>query len=610
MTTEPRSPIARRRFIQGGVAGLALGAMGAAGVASAPYAAAANARPLVLHGGKIFTFDGSDRVVDSVAISGGRIIAAGSVSEVRRAVKGPAESINLRGACAFPGVNDSHLHGLNFGLTRPPFTLDVGYPTVNSIADIRDAVAARVTESEPGQWIRGRGWDPAYLGDGRQPHRDDLDAVSPNNPVILTEWSGHAVWVNTAALEAAGVTDTTVPPAGGVIVKDADGQPTGVLLEGAAYLVRDHVPDFTAEEKRQALTQAFDIMHAEGITSYTEPGLKLADMKVYDELLSAGTLSERVSLMLRAPAGPAGFEETLTQYAARDIYAPEWLNSQQVKIFADGVPTVNKTAWLSEPYVGGGYGSMTMDGSTPEEQVASLEAVINLAHEYGFQIGTHATGDRTIDAAVAAYAQALQASGESDRRHYIIHCDLPSAQTLSTMAQLQIGASFNPNIKWSLVDSQLQSIGRERAEYEWPYASALRAGVNVSSTSDAPVVYPDFRRGISMMMERRGRSSGDIYGPEEEISFEQALRSYCQTPAWQDRAESWKGRLQPGFAGDITVVDGDISRMSPTEIADVPVRATIINGEVVYDTVNKPLGREKPASWQRNPHPKAVCGSH
>ncbi|MFD0887660.1 amidohydrolase, partial [Streptosporangium algeriense] len=270
---------------------------------------------LILVNGDVLTVDAGFSVAQAVAVRDGRILAVGETAEIE-ALAGPeTRVIDLAGRTLLPGINDSHLHGAAWGLTRPPFALSVGYPAVRSIADITETVR-RATETTPeGEWITGLGWDLGYLDEvladpSRRPHHSDLDAVSPDHPVALTDFSAHMLWVNSKALEIAGITRETVSPPGGVIEVDADGEPTGILKEAAQALVQGLIPVASVEQRKEAIREAVAALHAEGITSYTEPGLgpggtqilggglSTESLDAYIELARAGELAARVRVLL------------------------------------------------------------------------------------------------------------------------------------------------------------------------------------------------------------------------------------------------------------------------------------------------------------------------
>ncbi|MFD1718384.1 amidohydrolase [Georgenia deserti] len=588
--TERSKHVGRRHFLQGAGAGVALSALGGTGAVASPGSGRGNGRgighnkaDLLLYNGSVLTMDGRFAPHEAIAIKDGQVLAVGRTRELRRFTNSRTESVNLRGRTVIPGVNDAHFHPMSLGTNQPPLTLDLSRDAVTSIADIRDLVAQAAQDKEPGDWIRGFGWDQGYLAEGRYPTRHDFDDVSPDNPIALREWSGHALLVNTRALELAGITRDTVPPPGGEIVKDGDGEPTGLLFEGAAGLVE--VPDFTDDEKRLGMTTAVDLMHRHGITSVTDAGIGLDSVALYQDMLGAGEIRQRFTIMIAASSA-GDLRQTLT--TARELDTdPSWLNVSQVKIFADGVPTQARTAWVSEPYVGGGTGGLTLPGGSVEEQLEILNDWVMTAHDMGFQVGTHATGDRTINAVVDAYAVAVDELGGRDLRHYVIHGDLTTPEDLRRMADYGFGASFNPQIKRSLSHQLVDIIGRERADYQWPYRTALDTGVHVGSASDAPVVgFPNFREGLAAMLTRKSLATGEVFGADEIISLEESLATYTTAGAWQDHAEAWKGALSEGMAADLVVLDGDLLDTPSEEIVDLPVGMTVVGGDVVYDTAS------------------------
>ncbi len=541
---------------------------------------------LILFNGDVHTVDRNDRKVQALAIKQGRVTAVGSNTEILALAGKGTRSLDLDGRTVLPGINDSHLHLLMWGLSQPPFALDVTYPNVTSIADVVAAVGRAAQAKRPGEWIVGRGWDQPYLAEGRPPTAADLDAVSPDNPVALTEFSGHAIWANTLALKAVGIGPDTKPPPGGVIVRDDAGQATGLLFEGAAWMLREHIPAPTRAEQRAAIQHAMRQMLERGITSVTDPRVNIAEIGVYLEVAAQDDQPRlRMNGLLGAGTSLATLGPSLAALAEVSFPAPKWMQVTGVKIMGDGIPTGNKTAWMNKPYVGGGYGSLLLDGRNDEERVAELNVMVRMIHDAKLQIGTHMTGSRAIDVAVAAYAAAQEANPRRDPRHYIIHADLASEATLAQMASLGIGGNFNPEIKYLIADGQVASLGPERAAYEWPYRSALDAGVVVASSSDAPVTSGNWLQGITTCMERKGKQSGEVSGPEQRISLDEAIRTYTWAGAWQDRAEHYKGSLAPGMVADICVLDGRLGAMAPSDFADLKVHLTMVDGEVVHGDV-------------------------
>jgi predicted amidohydrolase YtcJ len=559
-------------------------ALAVAGVATSrwPRWARRAEADLILHDGDVHVVDRAFRRVEAIAIGGGRILGIGTTAEMRRLGGSRTASFNLRGRTVLPGVNDSHLHALSWGLSAPPFQVDVSYPTVKSIAEATEQVRKAAAGRPAGEWIQGRGWDQPYFAEGRAPTRQDLDRVAPDHAVVLTEFSGHAIWVNSKALAAAGITRETVPPPGGVIVKDAQGEPTGVLFEGAAGLVRRVVPPYTPAERRRAFEAASQLMVSNGITSFTDPGIDPGMLALYAEMAAGGRLGARLTVLLATGRTVAAVRGALAAYRAPAGLDPRWMRVAGVKLFADGIPTNNKTAWLHEPYQDGGTGVLVVGDGGDADRVKELETMVGLAHEAGWQIGTHATGDRALDAVVEAYAKALAAKPDRDRRHYLIHADLVTPAALGRMAKLGVGANFNSTIKFLIADGQVASIGPRRAAYEWPYRTALEAGVVVATGSDAPVTDGNWRQGIASCVTRRGKQSNTVSGPEERISLNQAIWSHTAAGAWQDHAESWKGTLEVGMAADCCVLEGPITGVEPEAIGAMRVDATVVDGRVVF----------------------------
>lgn len=575
-----RSTMDRRRFVTGAATVTAAGLLPAAQATAArrPRRPRLKTADLLIVNGSVLTLDRRFRVDQAVAVRDGLILATGRTRDLRRLATRRTTVVDARGGTVMPGINDSHLHFSGFGLALPPATLPVDTATIDElVAAVRGAAA----QAGPGgTWIRGSGWNENRIG--RAPTRQDLDAVSGEHPVILTSFDYHAVAVNTKALQLAGVTRDTPAPPGGAIEKDAAGEPTGVLREGAAGLVRRVVPPFTPAEITTSLITGLEYLHSIGITSLTDPGIDLPTLKLMRTLSRDGKLPVRLNLLLSAGSSLASAQQILAGYRPAKHDDERLVRVAGMKVFADGIPTAAKTAWLKKPYLDGSNGALTVAGATPAEQVETLRSIIRLAHRKGMQIGTHATGDAAIDAVVAAYLQAMGAHRRDDPRHYVIHADLTPRATLRTMAKHGIGANMNGSVKYLLGRTLDGVIGPERTDYQWPYRSALDAGVRVSSSSDAPVTPPDWRQGIEGAVLRRGQFGG-VAGKEERISVREALRTYTSTPAWQDRAESWKGAIRPGFAADIVVLDDDLLKTRPSKITDVDVTTTVVAGAVVHE---------------------------
>ncbi|MFF8898742.1 amidohydrolase [Streptomyces lydicus] len=558
---------------------------------------------LVFLGGRVVTVDARFTVASALAVTGGTISAVGGREDIAPLVGPGTRVIDLRGATLLPGINDSHLHGCAFGMASPPLSLDLGHPAVSSLADVAAAVRQAVGRAPEGQWITGHGWDTGYLDEcvtdpSRQPSRHDLDAVSRDHPVVLYSFSGHATWVNSKALELLGVDRYTVAPPGGALVTDDAGEPTGLLHEGAQALVQNALPPLSRQERTDAIRSTLATLARLGVTSYTEPGLGPGGdgimrgalgrqtLDVYHQLLADGELTARVGVLLL----PTGMTSTAEEFArtldalGRTTADPRRLAIHGVKIFADGI-VPNKTAWMHEPYVGGGSGCLCVGGGTDAERITEIDAMIRHAHVAGHQMGVHVTGDRAIDTVADAFDAAMAAHPRPDARHYLIHGDFLTPHSMKVLAAHGFGVNMNPTIKWTVADMEEDFVGAGRAAYAWPYRDALDAGVRVASGSDAPVTHPDWRQGIATMMLRESKATGRVSGPEQRIGLAEAVRTYTIDAAWQDFADDWKGSLEPGKVADLCVLDGDLLAADPHDIPEMPVVLTVMDGQVVHDTL-------------------------
>jgi predicted amidohydrolase YtcJ len=535
-----------------------------------------------------------------VAIRGGRIAAVGGASDLRAGSGPRTEVLEMPGATILAGMNDAHAHIAQWGASRPPLALDVSPREVSSIADVAGLVRDAASRQPPGTWIRGFGWDVGFLAEcvadpRRRLTRADLDAAAPDHPVILADFSIHAIWVNSKAIEIAGVTRDTPTPAGGDISRDEHGEPEGTFSEFAAQnLIQQHVPELTRQERRAAIAAATTELHKLGTTSVTDPALGpgggsgmlgTETLRAYEDLARDGELGLRVSaLLLFGAEGTVTVEDMRSGLDGFSVDAPAGsrLRVGGIKIFGDGIPPLH-TAWLHEPYADApSRGALVIPGDDDAARVAELHELVRLAHAAGHQVAIHATGDAAIDATVDAFAAAVARHPREDTRHYVIHADLTYARSLRTMGRHRFGASSQPSIKTAAAHLSALLLGEERASYQWPYRSMLDAGVPLVFSSDAPVVWPDWRHGVAAAALRTSAANGTVYGPEERITVEEAIAAYTTGGAWQDFAEHEKGTVEVGRLADLCVLGGDPFTSDPAEIPEMPILATVLDGEPVH----------------------------
>lgn len=562
---------------------------------------------LVLKNANIITVDEKFSIQEAVAVSEGKILAVGSNNAVAGFITPLTRVLDLDGKTVLPGINDSHMHGPFFGATRPPLSLDLTYPAVGSIADMVRLLEEKTAQVEPGEWIRGFGWDQSTLEECRNdpaklPRKSDIDQVSPDHPVVFTDFSGHTLLANSCALKLAGITTETPDPKSGEIERDpATAEPTGIFKElGAQSLVAGHVPLLTREEKKQSVITTLEHLAANGVTSYTDaaigPGgdtylygvMSSEFCDIYKELLEEGQMTARVTvLILLGSYGALSLEDIRQNLKTFDFpESPEnkWLNFPGLKIFADGIP-LTYTSWMNEAYVSGdaGHGSSVIPGDTDREQADNLMAMIDYVHSKGYQMGIHATGDRAIDAAVHGLVRAAEKNPGNDLRHYIIHADFISAEKARLLSRHNFGVSMQPFIQAMICDFEPAVVGAERAAKEFPLKTVVSAGIPLTNSSDAPVTYPNWRMGIQAAVLRKGLVSGKISGPDECLTVEEAIRTYTINGAWQDHMEDIKGSVEPGKVADFCVIDRNILTTPPEEIGTIEVLMTFVDGKQVFE---------------------------
>ncbi len=560
---------------------------------------------LVIINAKVITVDKDFSIQQAAAIKDERIVAVGSSNDIKANIAAGTRVLDLTGKPLLPGINDTHMHAAVFGGTRPPFALDLKYPKVKSIRDMVEVLRKKATTVRPGEWIEGRGWDVGFLKEckndpSQMPTKWDIDSVSLDNPVAFVDFSGHTLLVNSKALELAGITKDSPNPEGGEIERNpTSGEPTGILKElSARALISKIMPLHSKQHKRQAILSAMKELNANGITSFTEaslgPGGDSASgglwgtecIDIYKELHNERKLTARVTiLLLLGEYGALKFvdlKKGLKTFKIPSDLNKIWLQIPGVKIFADGIPTT-KTSWMHDPYLGGGHGALVTSGETDEDKHHELANMVFQAHRRGFQVAVHATGDRAIDAVVDSFVGAIQEKPGEDLRHYVIHGDFISSESARRLAENNLGVTMQPEIKTLIADVEDSVVGKERAAYEWPMRTVLDAGVNLAGSSDAPVTYPNWRKGVQSAVLREAKGSGRVSGPDQCITVAEAIRMYTINGAWQDRMEKIKGSVEVEKLADLCVLDEDILTVDPHEIGEIPVLMTIVGGKIVYD---------------------------
>lgn len=540
------------------------------------------AADLVLLNGTVLTLDPMGSRTEAVAVRQGRIAELGSDRSIAELVGDRTEVLDLQGRTVIPGFVESHNHPTFFGLTLAA-QVDAGTPPNETIAHVVDRVAAAVRDAGSGQWIRGYRYDDTLLKDNRHPTRQDLDRAAPHNPVVLTHVSGHFCVINSAGLRAAGIDATTADPPGGAIARDESGQPSGLLLETAAFLVNSQNGQ-DVDGVCEALLLADREYSAHGVTTVHDTGIGLlagdAELSAYRRLTARRALATRVRGYLfhdlmpglgddehglgPVEAGAAGFDDQ--RFALTGV-----------KIVADG-SLQGLTGCVAEGYACAPdeHGMMLLDPPELSERIAALDAA-------GWQVAVHGNGDAAIEAITDAYAR-LDAPGGTGRRHRIEHCQTAREDQLDRMAEHDVLASFFIKHVYYWGDRHRDVfLGDDRARRISPLASARSRGMRYGLHSDTPVTPVPPLEGIWCAVARRTRA-GLPLGPEQSVDVETALRGYTLDAAHLAGEEIGKGSVERGKLADFAVLSRDPTRVPTDELKDVRVEATLVGGAVVHAT--------------------------
>jgi predicted amidohydrolase YtcJ len=525
--------------------------------------------------GDVYTVDAARSWAKAVAIRGDRIVAVGTEAEVRERV-GTAEAIS--GACIVPGFQDAHIHAAFAGRIRRHVNLDDLHDVEDYLERIRSHVQAHPDEP----WVVGGGWyAPVFGADG--PHRRQLDAIVPDRPVYLMNTDTHAAWVNSKALELAGITTATPDPWDGYYVRDPDGMPTGCLQEGTAYSFwSDRMPPDPVEDWMESIRVAQRHLHKLGITAWQDAWVRPDLLRAYRELDDLHELSMHVvtALWWDRHRGPEQIDELVEQY--------NWanggrVNARTVKIMLDGCPE-SATGSMLEPYEGH-FGEEHDRGLQFVEEGALAEAVVRL-DEVGFQIHQHALGDRSFRSALDAVEAARAANGWNDHRHHIAHLQLPDPADIPRLRPLGVVANMQP--VWACPDPATETLTRprvgDRADRLYPIGDVVRSGAVLAMGSDWPVTTPNVFEELQVAVTRQVIGHGPdapVLDATQRITLAEALAAFTRGSAYVNHDDD-AGSIVEGKRADLAVLDRNPFAGSVYEIAQTNVTATIASGRVVH----------------------------
>jgi hypothetical protein len=556
------------------------------------------AADLVITHARVITLDAGDRIVEAVAVRGGKLVGVGTDAEIKAWIGPKTEVIDAGGKTVMPGLYDSHVHPLGAATSER----DHAIPAYRSLADIKRYIADRAKIQPKGTWIIVRYAFPTRLDESRFPTRAELDEIAPDHPVL--HQAGPAGMVNTKALEISGVNKNTVDPSAGKVVRDPKtSEPTGMIRN--AYSVLKGMPSFTSADDgpsdRSRLKELFRRYNARGITSIGDRSASNAAIGIYRDLRDKGELTVRVNAtrLLDSPSGDRKALAKALQTLAADGSTGEpngptgvgdqWVRIGPLKIFLDG-GMLNGTAYMRTPWgVGPAY-----QITEPEYrgllfvQPAPLAIVAEEVARRGWAMTAHVAGEGAMDELLKAYAHADEVVGIRSKRWMITHANFTSAANLEICKQLGVGADLQPAWIWKDTRTLLKLLGPDRMNWFHPYRRWLDAGLTIGGGSDHMIRLDAIEAtnpwdpwlGIYVAVSRQTEGAG-ILNPDQKLTRLEALRFYTINNAKLHFEETYKGTIEPGKVADMIVLDRDPLSCKEAELRDVQVLRTIVGGKTV-----------------------------
>jgi hypothetical protein len=526
----------------------------------------------IYRNGRIYTNDPASPWAAAMLVRGEEILAVGDDDEVGALAETGAKAVDLEKHFAMPGFNDAHVHIGSAGEDWIALRLN----GVKSVAELQRRLGEGVAQHKEGEWITGGGWDHTFWPDKKFPNRQQLDEVSPKNPVILTHISGHVAAANSLALQLAGITKSTPSPSGGEIEKDASGEPTGLLKEGAAMtLVYSKIPPPSIDQRRRGIELALADVAQHGVTSLQDNSA-WEDFLTYRAIKNDGKLTVRITEWLPFPAPLAKLEQMRRDGGTTD----PWLRTGALKTVTDGA-LGSRTAAMLAPYsdAPSTSGIMTME---PEK----LRTLAIERDKAGFQLNFHAIGDRANRVALDVFEAVAKANGPRDRRDRIEHAQVVAASDFPRFARLQVIASMQPSHQTSDMRWAEQRVGPDRVKGAYAWATMQKFGVRLAFGTDYDVEPITPFRGLYACVTRELPEGGPQGGwqPQEKISLDDCIRAYTSGSAYGEFMEGKKGELKAGEFADFIVLSKDLTKVDPSEYVSTKVLRTVVGGRTVYSS--------------------------
>jgi len=543
--------------------------------AKARAAQSTSATTYYVHG-HIYTNDPENPWAESMSVADGKISCIGKMDHVFLDCGGGQEgaiTVQLKGQFVMPGFNDAHMHlgGAAADILAVPLN---GVP---SVEEMQKRVAEAVAQHKPGEWITGGGWDHTMWADKKFPNRQQLDAVAPKNPVMLTHVSGHVAVANSLALKSGEIDKNTPNPPGGEIERDALGEPTGMLKEDAAMsLVNGRIPDPSPEQRRHGIELVLENVAKNGVTSVQDFS-DWENFAVYKQLKEEGKLTVRITewLPFLLPL------DDLQNMRAQGGWTDPWLKTGALKAFTDGA-LGSRTAALLEPY--------SDDPSTSGILTNDPEKLRKMAIERdkaGFQLAFHAIGDRANRIALDVFEAVAKVNKPRDRRDRIEHAQVVAPEDFARFAKLNVIASMQPSHQTTDMRWAEERLGRDRLKGAYAWATMIKNGIPLAFGTDYPVEPVSPFRGLYACVTRERPEGGPRNGwePQEKISLEDCIRAYTSGSAYAQFEEGKKGELKPGEYADFIILSNDLTRVPPAEYTKTSVLRTVVGGKTVYQPI-------------------------
>jgi predicted amidohydrolase YtcJ len=544
---------------------------------------------VIFRGGAVYTVDPARTWAQAVAVKGERIVSVGSDESVADLIGPKTEVHDLHGRMLLPGFQDAHVHPPSGGLEM----LECNLSEVFTREDYERIVADYASEHPDVEWIRGGGWSLDSFPGGT-PTKETLDRVVSDRPVYLPNRDGHGAWVNTRALELAGITRETPDPPDGRIERDSAGEPSGTLHEGAMDLVESVMPPVTEAEWEEGLRVAQQYLHSLGITAWQDAivGGPYDTLGTYTTMAGRDELTARVvgSLWWDRHRGEEQIDELV---AKRERSSVGRFRATAVKIMQDGV-IENFMAGVLEPYLG-------LDGMPTSNRGMSfvdpelLKASVTGLDAEGFQVHFHAIGERAVREALDALEAARDANGAKDHRHHIAHIQVVHPDDIPRFQGLGVVANAQP--LWAALDGQMVDLtipflGPERSGWQYPFASLVRSGARLAFGSDWSVSSPNPMWEMTIAVHRKvprrygdmagGRATKEVFLPDERIDLATAIHAFTMGSAYVNHLDDVTGSIEVGKEADLIVVDRNLFDLSPEELADAKVEMTTVAGAPVF----------------------------